>query len=185
MSEYPKSAIKEIVVQFTEAVQEKNYVLISELLSDKGEYTIQDKDLETIDVNKTEFLKWFLAKLRDIKILSVDYDQCSLCKIGNPVIIFNKGLFPKTAIDDSEKSMTGLMLDIQENKIIGITFCYSFLHRENKYLLDCKAEKIKKLMNEGFPIIDAYCMSIHPSGELTQKEYDEIERFELYFLYNS
>jgi hypothetical protein len=175
----------EIVTLFTEAVLEKNYVLISELLSDKGEYTIQDKDLETIDVNKTEFLKWFLAKLRDIKILSVDYDQCSLCKIGNPVIIFNKGLFPKTAIDDSEKSMTGLMLDIQENKIIGITFCYSFLHRENKYLLDCKAEKIKKLMNEGFSIIDAYCMSIHPSGELTQKEYDEIERFELYFRYSS
>ena len=89
-------------------------------------------------------------------LLKIDYDNCIHCSIGNPVVLFNNGLFPRDIKDVSERSKTGLMLRIEHNKIIEIKFCYAFAVTENKYVFDCKMAKIKEYEAKGFSYKEAF-----------------------------
>ncbi len=61
--------------------------------------------------------------------------------IGNKVVLFNGGKFPRVIKDVSERSKTGLMLEIEDDKIIGINFCYVFAKTENLYQFECNQKK--------------------------------------------
>ncbi len=142
------------VEQFASAVQNKDYELITSLLAEDGKFNTQDTELNTIDgSSKVEFLKWLSTALTGIEISKIEYDTCVLCKTGNPVVIFNEGQFPKVKKDLSIKSMNGLMLEIKDGLITGISFCYYFAERENKTQADCLIPKIDKLEAEGLPRI--------------------------------
>jgi len=69
-----------------------------------------------------------------------------------PVFLFNGGKFPRETKKESERSKMGLMLNVQEDKIMEIKFCFVFLKTENKYLFECIAEKIKSLIAGRFSI---------------------------------
>ena len=146
----------EIVKNFSEAVKAKNIEAVSELLSDTGEFHMQDKQLNTIETDKAGFLSWLIQRLSNAEILSIACNQCLHCRIGNPVVLFNDGQFPRLPQDSSERSKTGLMLEIQNGKIQEIAFCYTFVEGENKYLFEINTEKIKKLVARGFTFDEAY-----------------------------
>ena len=146
----------EVIKIFAVAIKEKNIELIVSLLSEKGIYDTQLPDLKTIESDKVTFVDWFSDKLKTTKISSVTFDQCLHCKIGNPVVLFNNGEFPRIIKDSSERSKTGLMLDIKEGKITNIKFCYVFAQTENKYKFECDGEQIKKHMSDGLTFEDAY-----------------------------
>jgi hypothetical protein len=157
--------IKEIVATFAKAVQKKDLNQIDSLLTEDGEFNTQDDQLTTINGStKPEFMAWFTKALTAVEIEKIEYDNCILCRVGNPVVLFNEGSFPAIAVDSSNKSMTGLMLDIVDDKIREIAFCYSFACRENKYQFECDGEEVKKLVAEGSPLDDAITIVLTKRG---------------------
>ena len=133
---------KDISIEFANAIKLKDIKLIEYLLSDTGTFAIQDFELETIEASKEQFIKWFSQKLERVTIYKVDFDQCLHCMIGNKVVLFNEGKFPRAIKDVSERSKTGLMLEIEANKISSISFCYVFAKTENLYQFECNQIKI-------------------------------------------
>jgi len=160
---------KQIVEQFAAAVRDKDYELIASLLAEDGEFHTQDSELNSIDnSNKAAFMQWLIPALSATTVEQVDYDQCLHCKIGNPVVLFNGGKFPPVRKDSSSVSTQGLMLDIADGLIKEISFCYTFLSRENKYQFECNGEEIKKLIAKGMPLKEAV------NKVLTERGYKDI-----------
>jgi len=140
---------KEIATKFALASKNCDLELLNNLLSKDGAFHIQDTLLETIEVSKDEFLRWYKEKLDAVPIESIDYDQCLHCYLGKPVVLFNNGKFPRQVQDSSERTKTGLALNISGNKIIEIAFCYTFLKMENKYVYQATGDRIKKFIEDG------------------------------------
>lgn len=156
---------KEIVKSFAVAVKENNFEVITSLLADAGEFQMQDAQRETIDGDKATFINWLQNALSIVEITSIDYDTCILCSMGNPVILFNNGLFPKSLKQGGVgKSMIGLMLDIQDGKIKEIKFCLSFAERENKMYMECWNVMVNDLINQGIPQDDAIQIVFNREG---------------------
>jgi hypothetical protein len=147
----PAEITKDIVNEFVLASQNKDLKSFRELLSKTGEFEIQTNDLKTKTVGKQKFIKWYESKLDSEPIVSIEYDQCIFCIIGNPVILFNHGKFPRVNIEYAERAKSGLMLNIKDDKIINIKFCFSLMKTENRPLFECCGDKIKEFMNQGLP----------------------------------
>lgn len=128
---------KDISIEFANAVKLKDLNLIENLLSDTGTFSIQDSELETQEANKSQFIKWFRQKLKRVVIYKVDFDLCLHCMIGNKVVLFNDGKFPRAIQHNYERSKTGLMLEMDADKISSISFCFVFAKTENLYQFEC------------------------------------------------
>jgi len=139
-------SVEKLELVFAKAISlgDKNTLL--RILSDTGKFQIQDKNLETIPTDKETFISWILNKKESAETIEFYFDQCLLCKIGNPVVIFNDGQFPSVQKDSSGINKTGIMLNINDNQINEIRFCYTFLKTENKYQFEIKAAMIKQYM---------------------------------------
>ena len=131
-----KEKERDTVADFIFAVETKNMITLANLLPEGGEFQITVKDGGEKDVGKYQFLAWFDAKLKKTKIKNSNIDQCLRCEIGNPVVFFNDGEFPKKN-QSFERPRAGLMLEINNAKISTIRFCYTFLHSKNERR--CKA----------------------------------------------
>ena len=127
--------VRDTVADFIFAVETKNMITLANLLSEGGEFEITDKNGEK-EVGKYQFLAWFESKLKKTVIRNSSTDQCLRCQIGNPVVFFNDGEFPRKNLP-FERPRTGLMLEINNGKIALIQFCYTFLHSKNEKR--CKA----------------------------------------------
>lgn len=137
------SNTKGIAKEFATAVETKDLNHIKNLLSEDGIFDIQGNET-TLEVNKFEFIKWFAPILESFTITKIEYDHCLHCSIGNPVVLFNNGTFPRTAKSPTEYSKTGIMLDVKDGKIITLKFCFKFLKNENKAVLECMVEEMRK-----------------------------------------
>lgn len=146
----------DIAIEFANATKLNDIQLLNSLLHDDGVFEIQDTENETIEVNKNEFLKWYKTKLNTMPITKITYDQCMFCSIGNSVVIFNDGQFPRTIKDSSERSKTGIMIDIKDHKIITLKFCFLFLNTENRYKFECTLIEINELEKQGLSYNEAY-----------------------------
>ncbi len=129
----------ELNKMFSEAIIGNDIGSIYNLLHENGRFDTQDNDLETVEVNKIQFIDWFSSKLSESKVISVHFDQCLHCKVGNDVLLLNKGKFPRNIKDISERSKTGLMLDYKDGIIATIKFCYVFAETENKFMFELKS----------------------------------------------
>ncbi len=148
MSESLETKTKDIVKMFAGAVEAHDYNIIAALLADDGKFEIKDEQLEVIESDKSSFLGWLTTELLATTITKIEYDNCILCRVGNPVILFNDGHFPKMKLELSTKSMNGFMLHVIDNQIRELSFCYSFAHRENKYQFECNCDEAKMLMSK-------------------------------------
>ena len=137
------SNTKDIAKEFANAVESKDLNHIKNLLSEDGIFDIQSNKT-TIEANKSEFINWFAPILENSAVTKIEYDQCLHCSIGNPVVLFNDGKFPRTIKSPTEYSKTGIMLDIKDGKIITLKFCFKFLKNENKAILECMVEKMRE-----------------------------------------
>ena len=146
---------EDIATEFARGTKQKDIELLKTLLNKDGTFQIQNEELDTIEVDKREFIKWYKDKLDSTTVTTIDYDQCILCATGNSVVLFNSGKFPRAIIDDSERSKTGLMLNIKNGKINDIRFCFSFLKTENRNVFECRGEKIKEYIKQGLSTSEA------------------------------
>ena len=156
---------EDIAVEFAMSTKLKDIEHLSSLLSENGSFAIQDHYGKTIFVNREDFIKWYENELKDAIITDIDYDQCIQCMIGNKVVLFNSGRFPISFTDNSERSKTGLMLDIQEGKIIGLNFCRGLLKTDNKDVFECRGEKIKEYISQGMSVDEAIRKAIDLSPD--------------------
>ena len=139
---------EKIEYQFAKAVQNVSIDILRQLINPIGEYEIQDMNLETIEVSKEDYIQWIVNKRNEIKQLDYYFDQCLLCRIGNPVVIFNNGDFPRVMKNEGERCITGLMLNVRNEKIDVIKFCYTFLNIENRYGFEIIGAAITKYMTD-------------------------------------
>ena len=146
----------DIVDEFALASKAKNVDHLQSLLSDSGTFDIQNEELITKEVSKQEFIQWYGQMLEETQITSIEYDQCLHCFIGNAVVLFNAGMFPRKIKDSSERSKTGIMLDIKDGLISTLKFCYLFVVAENKHVFECRMEKIKEYQSQGMSWSQAY-----------------------------
>jgi hypothetical protein len=116
-------------VLFAEAIADADEAILHEILHDQGEFNIQDDKLDTQIVNKTEYIAWILKKRKQVKNIQYCFDTCLDCMMGNPVVIFNNGTFPRSPIQNFDTRLTGLMLCIRDGQINDICFYY-----KNKYV---------------------------------------------------
>ncbi len=147
----------DIVNEFAVATQNKDIKSLENLLDQDGEFEIENEiDFSVrLIVAKQIFLEWYETKLESTEITEIDHDQCIHCSIGNPVVLFNLGKFPREEKDSSTRSKTGLMLNIKDTKITEIKFCFVFLKTENKCGFEVDGERIKALMAQGLSIDEA------------------------------
>src|ERR1035437_2167062 len=130
-------AKEKIEAVFAEAIVTGDRDALENLLADGDEFNIENELQETANTDKPGFINWILDKRKKQEKIEYVFDLCLNCKFGAPVVIFNDGFFPisRKKIDVknfSRKERGGLMLDIENNKIEAIRFCYTFLKTENK-----------------------------------------------------
>lgn len=142
--------------KFAQATVSNNLALLETLLDNNGEFEIQDQKNESLVADKWGFLEWYGSKLERTHIYKVFFDKCLFCAVGNRVVIFNDGKFPRTIKDDSERSKTGIMIEELDGKIIELKFCYLFLKTENKYEVDCKLDTIRAFQKIGHSFEEAF-----------------------------
>ena len=155
---------KDIVKIFSGAIKENNLELISSLLCTDGIFETQDDESNTLESDKQTFINWLSLKLNAVTIQTINYDNCLQCKMGNLVVSFNDGQFPRVIKDSSERTKTGLMLEIKNGTINHIKFCFVYGEAENKYQFECNAEKIKDFMASGLTFEDAYKKTFDVDG---------------------
>lgn len=143
-----KTDQKTIAIELADTIATFNIAKVADLLSEKGEYYIQDEKDEIILTNKVNFLNWlsdcideFLFVNEERNQLNYIIDQCIYCRIGNPVIIFENGRFPVFTRDPWQREKCGLMLEFDDNLISGITFCFLFLKTDNPFLFEKKCSR--------------------------------------------
>jgi hypothetical protein len=142
-----KTDLFAIATELAVRIARFNISEIAEVLSEKGEFHIQNENDEIVTANKATFITWlsncfdeFISVNEDRNQLNYIIDQCIHCKIGNPVIILENGRFPVFTRDLGQREKCGLMLEFDGNLVSGITFCFLFLKTDNPFLFEksCK-----------------------------------------------
>ena len=91
---------KTLAIELAETIATFNVKKITDILSEKGQYFIQDENDEIVISNKINFISWLNDCIYEFQFANEDrtqinyvIDQCLHCRIGNPVIIFKNGRF--------------------------------------------------------------------------------------------
>ena len=144
-----KTDQKTITTELAEAISSFNIDKVADLLSENGEYGIQDEKDEIVPTNKANFIKWlsdcideFLFVNEDRTKLNYIIDQCLHCRIGNPVIIFENGRFPVFTRDLAQREKCGLMLEFDNNLVSDISLCFLFVKTDNPYLYEKRCSRL-------------------------------------------
>lgn len=139
---------KTITIELADAIASFNIDTVAELLSENGEYCVQDEKGKIVISNKEIFINWLNRCFDEFKSsndgqtkLNYILDQCLHCRIGNPVIILENGKFPVFTEDLGDREKCGLMLEFDNYLVSGIAFCFLFLKTDNPYLFEKKCPK--------------------------------------------
>ena len=167
---------QEVIENFVIACKTVDIKRIEGMLADTGEYDVQDDALEAIVTDKSTFLIWFKQRLEQTKIESVDYDNCLYCNIGCPVVLFNKGEFPRRARSLSENSTTGLRIGVGNGSINRVQFCNNLVRTETQFEFERVGHKIVDLTKKGVSFHEAYSQVTGKPFQLpSPSEYREID----------
>lgn len=141
--------VRDVTTTFGNALLNKDLKTIVSLLSEDGIYEIQSPRLNTLQVEKKRFVTWFKKRLKQESELTITYDQCMHCYIGGIVLLLNNGKFPRQIKDSSERSKTGLMLEVKDGLISRVKFCYVFVKSDNMYVYEIRIARIKYYIDQG------------------------------------
>jgi hypothetical protein len=137
-----------ITAELAEAISTFNIEGVAILLSDDGNYTIQDENHKIVISGKDEFLNWLrgcYGKLlfggRFKRRLSFKIVQCLHCVSGNPVVVFEKGRFPVFAGTREKYAQNGLVIESDEEKITGIELCLLVMKIEKPFIYEKRCLK--------------------------------------------
>ena len=130
MFNYKSASIEFNTHAFAQSILNADVEGIAILLSDEGNYEIQDAQLKVIQVGKTEFIQWIIKRrieFTHIKQLNFQITTCNQTSSHKPVILFNDGHFPFIPWFSNYGLIYGYRLSFNlKNEIQEVTFCDHF-----------------------------------------------------------
>jgi len=143
MASIIKTGEKTIITELAEAISAYNLAEVSDLLSDNGEFAIQNDKDDIVLTNKVNFLDWLRGCTNELLIDSksrqrLEYTiiQCLHSVTGNPIIIFDNGKFPDFSNNQEQNEKSGLVIKLDDNKITGIELCFLVMKTENPFIYE-------------------------------------------------
>ena len=143
MASIIKTGEKTIITELAEAISAYNLAEVSDLLSDNGEFAIQDDKDDIVLTNKINFLDWLRGCTNEFLIdnkrrhrLEYSIIQCLHCVTGNPIIIFDNGKFPVFSKNKGQNEKSGLVIKLDDNKVTGIELCFLVMKTENPFIYE-------------------------------------------------
>jgi hypothetical protein len=143
-----KTYDKTIAAELAEAISSFDISGVANLLSENGEFAIQNEMYEIVISGKDEFIEWLSSCYSKLsfkglfrKRLSFTVVQCMHCLTGNPIIIFEAGRFPVFSGSQSKNEQSGLVIKSVDNKITGIELCFLVMKTENPFIYEKKCLK--------------------------------------------
>ncbi len=141
----------DIVHKLGRAFCRRDVAAVGALLAEEGAYEMRQRNWidspdgmtlprwETLTVHTPEhYMIWMNEYLknegrnipRDFD-LQYELDQCLLCNIGAPVLLFNypNYLFQRNSFEDLSQ-VGGLMIEVKDGLVAGITQCFYHLHNQ-------------------------------------------------------
>lgn len=123
---------RDLVMEFSEALINKDIELLTSILDDNGKYVIIDHKFELPIVGKTEFITFLKRKLHKHPVTSFKNDFCNGCFKGNLIMFYNDGAFPWNVLEQGFGAKSAFKFTIINNKISTIRFCHNFQQKQNK-----------------------------------------------------
>lgn len=143
MRSRPGRENKPIIEELAEAISSFDISGLSFLLSDNGEFAIQNENYEVIISGKDKFLTWlkgsyerFLPLIKSRRGLSFTIVHCMHCMNGNPVILFEDGRFPVLSGSQTAEEKSGMVVKSDKRMITGIEFCFLVTKTENPFIYE-------------------------------------------------
>jgi len=143
-----KAYDRTIITELAEAISSFNISGVANLLSDDGNYAVQDENFKIVISGKDEFLLWlsgcykkllFAGKFR--RRLHFTIVSCLHCATGKPVIVFEKGRFPVFSGNQAKHEKSGLVIKSEENKITEIELCFLVMKLEKPFIYEKRCLK--------------------------------------------
>lgn len=134
---------KSVISELAEAISSVDISKIEDLLSDNGNFVVQDENYKVYWSDKAKFLGWlnscysrFLSSGRTISKLSFTIVQSMHSPAGNPIILFEDGKFPVLSMNQLREEKSGLLIKCEDNKITGIEFCFLVTKTESPFIYE-------------------------------------------------
>ncbi|MES2629638.1 MAG: hypothetical protein V4616_11770 [Bacteroidota bacterium] len=107
---------------------------LNQLIAPTGEFAVQDEYGDDLILkDRTDYLSWLQARFAEIREenpakrkLKFEFDTCSGCSVGCPVIYFEGAEFPRIPDEEEGIMLHGIMVDQADGKAKRILFCYNF-----------------------------------------------------------
>jgi hypothetical protein len=140
-----KTYNKSLITELAEAISSFNIADVINLLSESGEYVIQNERNEIVFSDKDGFIEWlsiglhkFIPAGKSRHRLNFTIIQCLHSVKGNPIIIFEDGKFPVFQGKQKKGDKSGFVIMSDDNTITGIGFCLLVLKTENPFIYEKK-----------------------------------------------
>jgi hypothetical protein len=134
---------KSVISYLAEAISSLDIEKVAGLLSDNGNFTVQDENYKVFSSDKEKFLDWlngsynrFLSPVKSRRKLRFLIVQNMHSQNGHPVILFEDGRFPILSGNQSSEEKSGLLVKYDDNKITGIDFCFLVRKTENPFIYE-------------------------------------------------
>jgi hypothetical protein len=141
---------KSVITDLAEAISSLDISEIANLLSDDGNYVVQDENYQVFRSDKVKFIDWlngcyrrFLSADKASRRLRFTIVQNMHNPTVNPIILFEDGKFPVLSVNQLREEKSGLLIKCEDNKITGIDFCFLVMKTESPFIYE------KRYLNPG------------------------------------
>jgi hypothetical protein len=132
-----------VTSDLAEAISSLDMSKVAGLLSDDGNFVVQDNDYNILRSDKEKFLGWldrcynrFISSGKKRRKLRFTIVKNMRSPDGNHIILFEDGQFPVLSLNQLREEKSGLLIKSQDNMITGIDFCFLVMKTENPFIYE-------------------------------------------------
>jgi hypothetical protein len=134
---------KSVVSDLAEAISSLDISKITRLLSDTGNFSVQDENYRIFLSDKDKFLDWLHASYGRFITSEKAHRKLRFIIVQNmhkptvdPIILFEDGRFPLLSLNQVREEKSGLLIKSENHKITGINFCFLVMKTESPFIYE-------------------------------------------------
>jgi hypothetical protein len=134
---------KSVVSDLAEAISSLDISKVAGLLSDDGNFALQDENYKIFRSDKETFLHWLNGSYSKFKSSAKAHRRLRFTIVQNmhspkvhPIILFEDGRFPILAVNQLREEKSGLLIRCEDHKITGIDFCFLVMKTESPFIYE-------------------------------------------------
>jgi hypothetical protein len=138
-----KKEDKSVIKDLAEAISSLDISKVGRLLSDDGNFSVQDQNYVVFRSDKVRFLDWlhvsygrFLSSGKSRRKLRFVIVQNMHSPAVHPIILFEDGRFPVLSGNQLREEKSGLLIKSEDHKITGIDFCFLVMKTESPFIYE-------------------------------------------------